>query len=386
MYPVSRMLRIGFNARALLDHGGIGAYTRNLLRHLVTYTVDDRLHIFVPKLALLDFLPAGVHWEGIEVPGVNRWLWEQFALPGALAKVELDCYHCPDFTLPPRLSVPGIITIHDLSFILHPEGVAPRTRWLYRTQVPQSAARAALVLCDSQATLNDVRAQNWTAPHKLEVVHLGVEDRFFTELDSAVLAAFTTRMGLPGDYVLYLGALDKRKNLPTLLKAYRLLLEELPGTVPAPALVLAGPDHGERAPLEQLADALGIRDTLHIPGYVPDDDLPALLQGASIFCYPSAFEGFGLPPLQAMAAGTPVIASDATSLPEVVGDGGILLDPYDAVAWAEHLALLLTERERWIHYSRAGQERARQMSWRQTARKTYDCYQRVVSQTRGIYA
>ncbi|MEO7993105.1 MAG: glycosyltransferase family 1 protein [bacterium] len=380
------MVRIGFNARSLQDPGGIGAYTRQLLLNLVTYTVEDQLVVFVPRLDLLNYLPVGVHWQGIEVPTMNRVLWEQYRLPKVIAQQQLDVYHSPDFTLPLGLQVPGIVTVHDLSFILHPEGVAPRTRWLYRTYVPRSVEKAALVLCDSAATLNDVRRQNWTSPDRLEMVHLGVEDRFFNELDPPSIARFTTQAGLPGSYVLYLGALDKRKNLPTLLKAYRLLLEELPSAMPAPALVFAGPDHGERGALDQLAAALEISEMVHILGYVADDDLPALIQGARVFCYPSLFEGFGLPPLQAMAAGTPVVVSDATSLPEVVGPAGFLLDPLDAVAWARAIGSLLTDPHLWYSHHQAGRERARQLSWRSTARKTYEAYVRVAHQVRGIYA
>lgn len=380
------MLRIGFNARALLDHGGIGAYTRNLLRHLVTYTIEDHLAIFVPRLSLLDYLPPGTHWQGIEVQGGNRVLWEQYKLPAAIAQQQLDVYHSPDFTLPGRLAVPGIVTVHDLSFILHPEGVAPRTRWLYRSYVPKSVAKADLVLCDSQATLNDVRQQGWGPPHRLQVVPLGVDPVFFDELEEDAIYGFTMRAGIPRDYILYLGALDKRKNLPVLLKAYRLLLEELPAAVHPPALVLAGPDHGERGNLEQLAAGLEVADTVHFLGYVDEADLPALFQGARLFCYPSLFEGFGLPPLQAMASGTPVVASEATSLPEVVGDAGVLLDPADPVAWATAMVDLLSDRTYWMTLHRAGQERARSMTWHQTARLTYEAYLRVVREHRGIYA
>jgi len=380
------MLRLGFNARSLLDHGGIGAYTRQLLRHLTTYMAEDRLTIFVPRLELLDFLPPGVHWEGIEVPGGNRVLWEQYQLPGVIAKHSFDCFHCPDFTLPSRLPCPGIITIHDLSFILHPEGVAPRTRWLYRTFVPKSAAQASLIFCDSEATAGDVRRQNWTSPNKIRVIPLGVEDVLFGELEDSQLRAFTTRVGIPGEYICYLGALDKRKNLPVLLKAYRLMLEGLTAGTPAPALVLAGPDHGERGKLELLAQQLEIADTTHFIGYVESDDLHALLQGATAFCYPSLFEGFGLPPLQAMAAGTPVIASSATSLPEVVGSAGILIDPHDPVAWSEALILLLTDRSTWLRYHQAGPDRARSLTWRQTARRSYDAYTQLSRMGEGILA
>ncbi|HYE78014.1 MAG TPA: glycosyltransferase family 1 protein [bacterium] len=380
------MLRIGFNARSLMDHGGIGAYTRSLLRYLVGYTLDDYLAIFVPKLAMLDFLPPGTHWRGIEIPGGNRVLWEQYRLPAAIAQEQLDLFHSPDFTLPGRLPVPGIVTVHDLSFLLHPEGVAPRTRWLYRTYVPKSVAKAALVLCDSQATCNDLRKQGWGPAHRLLVLPLGVEERFFEELEEERILDFTARAGIPRDYVLYLGALDKRKNLPTLLKAYRLLLEELPSAVPAPALVLAGPDHGERGALEQLAHALDVADSVNFLGYVDDADLPALFQGARLFCYPSLFEGFGLPPLQAMAAGTPVVASNTTSLPEVVGSAGILLEASDPIAWAGAMADLLSDRAQWMALHRAGQERARPMTWRHCARLTYEAYLRVVREERGIYA
>lgn len=368
------VVRLGFNARSLLDHGGIGAYTRELLRHLVTYTIDDHLTIFVPRLDLLDYLPPGVHWEGVEVTGGNRVLWEQYRLPAILPRHNLDLFHAPDFTLPGRLPVPGIITIHDLSFLLHPEGVAPRTRWLYRTYVPRSAKQAALILCDSEATAADVRRQEWTSPQRIRVIHLGVEDALFAELDEEALRSWITRAGLPRDYICYLGALDKRKNLPLLLRAYRLLLEELPTGMAAPALALAGPDHGERAGLEQLARSLEIAEAVHFLGYIPPEDVHPLLQGARAFCYPSLFEGFGLPPLQAMAAGTPVVASSATSLPEVVGGAGILLDPQDAAAWAEALTLLLTDRPTWVQYHTAGKERARARTWRHTARATYEVY------------
>jgi len=380
------MMRLGFNARSLQDHGGIGAYTRQLLRHLVNYMADDRLTIFVPQLALLDFLPPGVHWEGVEVQGGNRVLWEQYQLPGVIARHALDVYHSPDFTLPSRLPCPGIITIHDLSFLLHPEGVAPRTRWLYRTYVPRSAAQAALIFCDSEATATDVRRMNWTSPHKLRVIPLGVEDDLFAELDAEALRGYTTRASIPGEYICYLGALDKRKNLPVLLKAYRLMLEGLTTATPAPALVLAGPDHGERGRLEQLAQQLEIADTTHFIGYVHADDLHPLLQGARVFCYPSLFEGFGLPPLQAMATGTPVLASSATSLPEVVGNAGLLLDPLDPVAWSEALILLLTDRPTWLRYHQAGPQRARQLTWRQTARQTYEAYTHLARPQVGILA
>jgi glycosyltransferase involved in cell wall biosynthesis len=211
------------------------------------------------------------------------------------------------------------------------------------------------------------------SPGKVDVVHNGVGSRF-RPLPAAQVAAFRVEQGLPESFILFLGTLEPRKNVTRLLEAYARLPES------KPPLMLAGGKGWLYEDLLARREALGLTDQVHFVGYVPAEDLPLWYNAAELFAYPSLYEGFGLPPLEAMACGTPVISSASSSLPEVVGSAGLLVDPTDVEALATAMHRVISDKDLQAEMRNAGLEQARLFSWRQTALQTAGSYRRALQQ------
>jgi len=380
---------IGIDATAALTQGGgIGRYTRELIHALVAEAPHYRYTLFSARppavLPVPDSLPVAPHVTHRPAPVDERWLYRLWYRAGVPLPVQLftgriDLFHSPDFVLPPvRGGVPTLLTVHDLSFVHYP-ATFPANLVVYLNRVvPRSVARATHILADSESTRRDLAAA-WGVPgDKVTVLHSGVNERFRPVTDAAALAALRARYGLDDrPYVLAVGTVQPRKNYEMLVRAFRPVAEARPH-----ALVIAGGRGWLTEGLLAEIDRQGLSDRVILPGFVDDADLPALYSAADLFVFPSLYEGFGLPLLEAMACGVAVISSDASSLPEVAATGGepaaLLLPPGDEAAWTAAMLRLLSDDAARQRLIAAGRAQVTRFTWAAAARQLAALYERLL--------
>lgn len=354
--------RIAVDLRALVpEPTGIGVATRSLLLALARRGRFRFLGLAHRPVRGADELRAqGIELEHEAAPlGV---LWQQWRLPRRLARGDADLLWSPLNTLPVRLTVPAVVTVHDLTALLLPETHSARVRWSVLPFLARTLAGARRVVASSRATAADLRFHFPQCAGRIRVVELGVDPEFAPAAPAEV-AAIRQELGCPDGYLLHVGTVEPRKNLATLLDAWQALRQEEGAT---PPLVLAGPYGWRSRALLRRIERLRPAGLLPL-GQVERRRLVRLFQGARLFVYPSLYEGFGLPAAEAMACGVPTIVSEASSLPEVVGDAGLTVEPQDAGGLAAAIRRLLDDGELAGHLSRAGIERARRFSWERAA-------------------
>lgn len=382
------MARIGIDVTAaLMQGGGIGRYTRELVRAVTREGERHQYRLFSarPPAAppVPDPLPQAPHVSYHPVPLNERWLYRlwhrlRLPLPIQLATGRLDLFHSPDFVLPPVWGqIPTLLTVHDLSFIHYPETFPPPLIRYLNTVVPRSTRRADHILADSEATKRDLAAAWDVAPAKITVLYGGVDPVFRHVEDEAGQTAVRRRYDLADfPYVLAVGTIQPRKNYRMLIRAFAPLAADFPHH-----LAIAGGKGWLYEEMLAEAAQLDIADRVHFLGFVDDADLPALYSGATLFAFPSLYEGFGLPLLEAMGCGTPVVSSNASSLPEVVGEGetAVLLPPKDQAAWTETMRHLLSDPAARRRLAAAGKRRVRHFTWDRAARQLLDVYQALLT-------
>ena len=359
---------------------GIGRYTRELVRALAAldqttrYTLLVRGGVTVP--GALDGFPPNFHPRRIPLANVHFIrLWRLgVPLPMDWLADRADVYYSPDFILPPLTAGRALVTVHDLTFLRVPDAADPRLRAFLTRAVPRAVARADHILADSAHTRLDLTDLLHVPPDKVSVVYPGVAPRFRRVDDPTALAAARARYGLDGPFILGLGTLEPRKNLARLIEAFaRLPAQGLPHT-----LALAGGRGWLYNPIFEQVERLGVKDRTRFLGYVADDDLPALYSLADAFAFPSLYEGFGLPPLEALACGTPTVVSDASSLPEVVGEAALQVAPTDVAGLAEALVRLVTDEALRARLRAAGPVQAARFSWATAAQALKAVLDRLV--------
>jgi glycosyltransferase involved in cell wall biosynthesis len=323
-----------------------------------------------------DAVPAGLeHVEEPWHPPTNLG-WSIVGLPRAAARVRVDVIHAPAYTAPAWSAIPVVLTIHDVSYERHPEWYPYRRDGLRRAFYRLSARGAARVITDSEFSANEITAAYRIPRDRITVAPLGVPDGFApaTHASDALPAGVTT------PFLLHVGDLHERRNLPVVVHAM-LEAQRRPGMPPL-SLVLAGIDRGIGDRLRSYAREAESPEAVVCLGEVTDAQLVTLYRDAVALVYPSRYEGFGLPVLEAMACGTPVIASRAASMPEVLGDAGVLLDPDDEPGWAEAIARVMTDEWERGRMRKAGLTRAREFTWARTAALTLDVYRQAAERGR----
>jgi glycosyltransferase involved in cell wall biosynthesis len=284
-------------------------------------------------------------------------------------------FHATAHLLPRLTGARSVFTLHDVAYLRFPQHHLPKNRIYLRAMMPRFVRRADAVIAVSEATRRDALRFYRLDPAKIHVIPEGVDPRFTPDPDPERVATVRDRYELPERFVLYVGTIEPRKNLTTLLEAYAELLRRRPEV----GLVIAGGKGWLYEPFFERLRALGLERRVTLTGHVPDEDVPALMSAADVFAFPSEFEGFGLPPLEAMACGVPVVSSDAASLPEVVGDAGVLVPPHDVGAWVSALDRLLDDASLRDRLRAEGIARARTFTWDAAAAKTIEVYRSVLA-------
>ena len=371
------MARIVFDGLPLqVRSAGVAVYTRCVVQAMARLRPTSEFVFFGPprrEVEPADW-PANVGWQrSLRYPLV-------MGVPAAAPRlirlervVAGDLFHATAYTAPHTRDVPIVVSVHDLALVRFPElgnahlrGVPERTR--------RAVAAARLVLASSETTRRDLIELLQVPAERIRVVYLGCDAMFRALPADAARAYVRERYGLAAPYLLHVGTLEPRKNLPRLISAYARLRA---ARHDVPTLLLAGARGWQYEAVFQRVEALALRDHVRFTERVPTADLPALYGAAAAFVYPSLYEGFGLPPLEAMACGTPVVCSNTTSLPEVTGDAALLVDPYDESAWTAAMQRILDDAALRSSLRGRGLERAQLFSWERCARETLAAYDAI---------
>ncbi len=304
-----------------------------------------------------------------------RIMWEQTVLPLVLYRRKVDLLHALAFVAPAAISIPFVTTVYDLSFVHFPEAFRPFKRWYLRTLTRYSSRRASAIIAISESTRRDVIAAFGISPKKVHTVYCGV-DSAFKPLPTAQVEAFRAKHGLPERFVFRLGTIEPRKNVEGVIRAYAGWRTRDPT---APPLVIAGGKGWYYQEVFRLVEALGLTQYIHFPDYVPQADLPLWYNAASLLVYPSRFEGFGLPVLEAMACGTPVVTSNVSSLPEVAGNAAVQVSPTDTHALSQAMETVFTDAGLAQSMREKGLQQAARFSWRKAAVQTARIYRQTLA-------
>lgn len=372
-------LRIAFDATAIPENrAGAGIYIFSLVKALAQVDRDNEYFIFVKPEHGEEFGVLGPNFRLMPVSvssAPRRLVWEQSGLPMALRRLKVDVLHSPHYTTPllPGSGFRRVVTFHDMTYMLMPELHARFHRRFFPPMMRFSARRANRLIADSESTRRDM-ARLLPASAGKTVVTLLAAGPVFRPVPPAEVLDACTRHGLtPGRFLLYVGVLEPRKNVPMLLKAFAQIAAKFPD-VP---LVIVGKKGWMYDAIFAELTALGLAERVVFTGYVPEEDLPRLYGGARAFVYPSLYEGFGLPVLEAMQCGAPVVTTDISSMPEVAGDAALLVKPDDVDGLAEALTRVLSDDALAADLKQRGLARAALFSWERCARETRAVYEEV---------
>ena len=370
-------MRIAIDAHSVgTGLGGNESYATNLIEALAEIDSVNRYTLYVTRREAVERFSN--RWSNFSVRTTlphTPLIRIPLTLSAELRRNPVDVLHV-QFTAPPFSPGPVVVSIHDLSFEHLPQTFKWRSRKQLRITVRRSAREAAQVIALSEHARNDIIATYRVSPEKVNVIPLAAPAHFSPVSDEQELQRVRQTYGIEGDYILSVGAIQPRKNLSRLVAAYSRLRWARPeGKLPK--LVLVGKCAWLYDETLRTINELEVSNSAILTGYVPQADLPALYSGALCFVYPSYFEGFGLPPLEAMKCGAPVVVGDKTSLPEVVGDAGVLVDPFDVEDIASAIQKVITDSDLRAQLRVKGLERAKLFDWRETARQTLAVYRKA---------
>ena len=367
-------MRIACDARILaLPDTGMGIYAKNLLGSLLSLKPDWEWHMFTHKEIPEDYLKKNQYIEHLlPFPDATqlRVFWDRYYLPLHLRKVKADLFFSPLSVVPYLSSSPSVVTIHDVAFLKLPGILPPKYHNYWCKTIARAAFKAKSIIAVSKQTKQDIIERWPISGSKIHVIPEGVANFFFEKVDNSTRKSILKKYNINRPYIFYLSTLEPRKNANTLLRAYEDVHKDLPRETD---LVIAGAkgwltsEEGEYFSVD--------RPNCHILGYVPKEDLRALYQSANLFVFPSLYEGFGLPLLESMASGVPIIASDVAAIPEVVGSAARLFPPRDVVKLGEIIIELLSDDKQRTTLSKRGLERVKNFTWERAASATAELFE-----------
>jgi glycosyltransferase involved in cell wall biosynthesis len=367
-------VRIGIDARKLHDFG-IGTYIRNLLRQLARLDRNTEYVLLCRSADETMLASLGENFRAVAEGAGNYSVAEQLQIPLALKRQGVTLFHAPHYVLPPLVRCRSVVTIHDCIHLMFPQYLPNRFALRYaRTSMKLASRRATRVMTVSESSKRDLLRFLEIDPNKIAVIPNAYDDRFAVEPREEDVVRVSERYQLADEFVLYAGNVKPHKNLERLIEAFDLVrkrgLDHL-------KLVLIGDEISKYAALRRAVHQHQLHKHVRFLGYLPEETLAVMYRLAGVFVFPSLYEGFGLPPLEAMASGTPVVTSNVSSLPEVAGDAAVLVDPYDPAAIADGICRVLTDETLRRDLRRKGIARARQFSWEQSVRRIHEIYTQV---------
>ncbi len=389
-------MKIGINALFYPTPAvGSGQYLFQLLHALSKIDSQNEYvllgpHPLKPEGSHIKPLPSNFSYQAQPVPAlaqrnenVEKLVWEQFTAPTAARKAGADIFHVPYFASPLFPRIPTVVTIHDVIPLRLPAYRAGTKVEAYMRLVAQASHKATRIITISQHAKQDIMDALHIPAERIRVIYQAAGEEYQPVTDPQRLAEVRARYGIGERYVFYLGGLDQRKNVLQLVRAFAQLIRQL--DEPNLQLVIEGNPDKQQGPLfpdpRPVAAELGVSDHI-IYGYIEEEDKPALYSGASVFVFPSIYEGFGLTPLEAMQCGAPIICSNRTSLPEVVGDAALSLDPDDTTAMVEAMQRVLTNSELAADLRSRSLQQAKKFSWRKTATETLAAYEETLARSK----
>jgi glycosyltransferase involved in cell wall biosynthesis len=367
-------VRIGIDTRKLHDFG-IGTYLRNLLRQLARLDRESEFVLLCRAADAQTLASLGENFRPVVETAGNYSLAEQVKIPLALRRERVTLFHAPHYVLPPLVPCRSVVTIHDCIHLMFPQYLPNRLAFGYaKASMALASRRATRIMTVSESSKRDILRFFDTDPAKISVIHNAYDERFGVEPREEDVVRVRERYQLHDEFVLYAGNVKPHKNLERLIVAFDLVrkrgLDHL-------KLVLIGDEISKYAALRRAVHQHRLHKYVRFLGYLPEETLAVMYRLAGVFVFPSLYEGFGLPPLEAMASGTPVVTSNVSSLPEVAGDAALLVDPYDPHAIADAIYHVLCDEALRRDLRRKGVGRAHQFSWEASVRKIREIYGQV---------
>ncbi len=366
-------MRIGIDARLVFYHqAGIGQYIIRLTHALAALDTSNDYFLFQSRKDRTRLVQApNFHRRVLWTPSHHPL--ERLAMSAEMLPHPLDVFHSPDFIPPRKTRAPNVITVHDLAFLLYPRFLTPDAARYYG-QIDHASRSAAHIIAVSQSTKRDVTRLLGVPEDKVSVIYEAANGSSQPMDKQQAQRRVHEKFGIADEFILFVSTIEPRKNLPTLLAAYSKLIDQYKS---AARLVIAGHKGWLTDEVDQAVEKYKLADKVCFLGSVPNQDLAYLYNAARVLALPSFYEGFGLPPLEAMASGTPVIVSNVSSLPEVVGDAGLLVDPNDVDGWTVALHRVLSDNALRDELAAKGLKRAAHFSWERAARETLNVYNKV---------
>jgi glycosyltransferase involved in cell wall biosynthesis len=364
-------VRIGIDARKLHDFG-IGTYIRNLLRQLARLDRNTDFVVLCRPEDREGLATLGENFRPVAETADNYSIAEQMKVPLALKREGVTLFHAPHYVLPPLVPCRSVVTIHDCIHLMFPQYLPGKLALVYaRMSITMAARRATRIMTVSESSKRDILRFVDTDPAKIQVIYNAYDERFAVEPREEDVVRVRERFQLHDEFVLYAGNVKPHKNVERLIQAFDLVrrrgLDHL-------KLVIIGDEVSKYASLRRAVHKYQLHKYVRFLGYLPEETLAVLYRLAGVFVFPSLYEGFGLPPLEAMASGTPVVTSNVSSLPEVAGDAAVLVDPYEPAAIADGIYSVLSDERVRCEMREKGLARARQFSWEVSIRRVRDIY------------